>query len=233
MDDMTKWAVVVSAEHYESERLYGTDILTLPPPPPGTSDGATPDPSGSLPAGASKHLAADGSAERAPGATGGLTPGTSAAPAPGTSAAPTPGTSAALAAGDEALLIAATAEPVVFGLARSDADGTLHYTVNLLDAPIPAGNLASTTPGMRRLDEAAFGAISEQLNPRPAPERRTWLVSVDLPIEASSPGEAVRAFWSYVRELGPAELPAFVWPSGDELSMQAFVLGAEANQDPE
>jgi hypothetical protein len=36
-----------------------------------------------------------------------------------------------------------------------------------------------------------------------------------------------------VRDLGPAELPAYVWPSGDELAMQAFVLGAEANQDPE
>jgi hypothetical protein len=36
-----------------------------------------------------------------------------------------------------------------------------------------------------------------------------------------------------VAELGPGELPAFVWPSGDELAMQAFVLGTEANQDPE
>jgi hypothetical protein len=43
----------------------------------------------------------------------------------------------------------------------------------------------------------------------------------------------VRQFWSHVRELGPAELPTFVWPSGDELAMQAFVLGQEANQDPE
>jgi hypothetical protein len=34
-------------------------------------------------------------------------------------------------------------------------------------------------------------------------------------------------------ELGPRELPTFVSPSGDELAMQAFVLGAEANQDPE
>jgi hypothetical protein len=56
---------------------------------------------------------------------------------------------------------------------------------------------------------------------------------VALPIEATNQAEAVRQFWSYVRELGPAELPTFVWPSGDELAMQAFVLGAEANQDPE
>ena len=66
-----------------------------------------------------------------------------------------------------------------------------------------------------------------------APERRPWLVSVAMPIEADSPADAVRQFWSYVAELGPAELPAFVWPSGDELAMQAFVLGVEANQDPE
>jgi hypothetical protein len=64
-------------------------------------------------------------------------------------------------------------------------------------------------------------------------DRRTWLVSLDLPIEAATPAEAVRQFWSYVLELGPAELPTFVSPSGDELAMQAFVLGVEANQDPE
>jgi len=56
---------------------------------------------------------------------------------------------------------------------------------------------------------------------------------VALPIEAATPAEAVRQFWSHVTELGPAELPTYVWPSGDELAMQAFVLGAEANQDPE
>ena len=33
--------------------------------------------------------------------------------------------------------------------------------------------------------------------------------------------------------LGPKELPAFVTPSGNELAMQAFVLGVESNQDPE
>ncbi|GAA2376444.1 hypothetical protein [Dactylosporangium salmoneum] len=120
---------------------------------------------------------------------------------------------------------------VVFGLARADADGKLQYTVNLLDAPLPAGGLAGPV-GARRVDEAAYLAVAGKVG-RPAAGKRTWLVSVDLPIEATSPGEAVRAFWSYVRELGPAELPAFVWPAGDELAMQAYVLGAEANQDPE
>ncbi|WP_433613244.1 hypothetical protein ACQP2P_03620 [Dactylosporangium sp. CA-139114] len=135
-----------------------------------------------------------------------------------------------LAPGDEALLVAGGDEPVVFGLGRADQDGRLQYTVNLLDSPLPAGGLAARTG---RLDEASFLTVARQIEPpRPAP-RRTYLVSVDMPIEAASPGEAVRAFWSYVRELGPAELPAFVWPAGDELAMQAYVLGVEANQDPE
>ena len=49
--------------------------------------------------------------------------------------------------------------------------------------------------------------------PRSArPRRATWLVSLDLPIEAATPAEAVRLFWSYVQELGPGELPTFVSP---------------------
>jgi hypothetical protein len=63
--------------------------------------------------------------------------------------------------------------------------------------------------------------------------RRSWLVSIDLPIEATSAADAVREFWTYVRELGPAELPVFVSPTGDELAMQAFVLDIEANRDVE
>src|SRR5262245_22237668 len=63
--------------------------------------------------------------------------------------------------------------------------------------------------------------------------RRTWLVSVDLPIEAATPGEAVDQFWAYVRELGPDQLPAFVSPTEDELAMQAYVRGRSVNLDPE
>ncbi|MDG6100573.1 hypothetical protein Daura_03500 [Dactylosporangium aurantiacum] len=134
-----------------------------------------------------------------------------------------------LPAGDEALLVAALDEPVVFGVARADGEGRLRYTVNLIDAPLPFPGKA-LEPGTHPVDEAAFSAVPRA---EAAPAKRTWLVSVDLPIEASSPAEAVREFWAYVRDLGPAELPAFVWPVGDELAMQAFVLGAEANQDPE
>ncbi|GAA0740583.1 hypothetical protein Drose_03335 [Dactylosporangium roseum] len=171
---MAKWTVVVSPEQYESERLYGTDTLTVP------------------------------------------------------------GAAGELPAGDEALLVAAVEEPVVFGLARSDGAGALQYTVNLLDAPIPFPRTptAKLAAGVHPLDEAAYSSVTSRVRPV-GTERRTWLVSVDLPIEAATPAEAVRIFWSYVRDLGPAELPAFVWPSGDELAMQAYVLGAEANQDPE
>ena len=60
-----------------------------------------------------------------------------------------------------------------------------------------------------------------------------WIVSVSLPIEADSPADAVRAFWAYVQGLGPAELPAFVWPRGDELALQAYLLGEPVSLDPD
>lgn len=63
--------------------------------------------------------------------------------------------------------------------------------------------------------------------------RRTWLVSVDLPIEAASPAEAVAEFWAYLRELGPDQLPAFVAPIGDELAMRAYLAGEPHDLDPE
>ena len=50
---------------------------------------------------------------------------------------------------------------------------------------------------------------------------------------ARARAEAVREFWTYMDKLGPRELPAYVWPLGDELAMQAFVLGAVTNLDPE
>ncbi|GIG58331.1 hypothetical protein Lfu02_27030 [Longispora fulva] len=62
---------------------------------------------------------------------------------------------------------------------------------------------------------------------------RSWLVSVDLPIEAESPAAAVEQFWAYLRELGPSELPVFVSPADDELAMAAYVSGVEVNLDPE
>ncbi|MET7371148.1 hypothetical protein [Micromonospora arida] len=104
------------------------------------------------------------------------------------------------------------------------------YTRRAFDEPVPADLLTLDGP-VTAVQPAAFRALVDQLGPPPV--RRTWLVSLDLPIEAGTPAEAVRLFWSYVQELGPRELPAFVSPSGDELAMQAFVLGEQANQDPE
>ncbi|MFV2017631.1 hypothetical protein [Micromonospora sp. LOL_023] len=106
----------------------------------------------------------------------------------------------------------------------------VHYTCRAFDDPVPAASLTLTGP-VTAVDVATYRALAGQL--APTGDRRTWLVSLDLPIEAPTAAEAVRLFWSYVRDLGPRELPTFVYPSGDELAMQAFVLGAEANQDPE
>lgn len=130
-------------------------------------------------------------------------------------------------AGDELLLVAPVEPPVIFGLARVTGPGVATYTQRNIDAPQPAGGLAIDGP----LDEAAFRAAAARLGP--PPERRDWLVSVDLPIEAGTAAEAVRQFWSYVLALGPEELPAFVRPVEDELAVQAYVLGAPTSLDPE
>ncbi|MGC4893409.1 hypothetical protein [Micromonospora sp. DT31] len=104
------------------------------------------------------------------------------------------------------------------------------YTRRVLDEPVPVDGPVLDGPVVA-LDAARWRSLADRLGPPPT--RSTWLVSLDLPIEATSRAEAVRIFWSYVQELGPRELPAFVSPYGDELAMQAFVLGVEANQDPE
>jgi hypothetical protein len=68
----------------------------------------------------------------------------------------------------------------------------------------------------------------------PTPERRRdWLVTLSMPIEAVDKAEAVRQFWSYIRSLGPKELPTFVAPYGKELEGTSFLLGVEHEQDPE
>jgi hypothetical protein len=128
--------------------------------------------------------------------------------------------------GDRVVLVADLDQPAIFGLGRVAADRSVTYTRRLLDTPLPAAGLVAGP-----LDPGTFSAIEAAAGSPPA--RRTWLVSVDLPIEAESPADAVRQFWGYVRELGPGELPAYVWPAGEELAMQAYVLGTEANLDPE
>jgi hypothetical protein len=132
-----------------------------------------------------------------------------------------------VAAGDEVLLVAAVDPPVVFGVGRFAKTGFVKYTERNFDEPVPAD--AVLLEG-GEIEAGVFTAFAQRLMPG---RNRVWMVSLDLPIEAPTPGEAVRRFWSYVRELGPVELPTYVAPAGDELAMQAFVLGAEASQDPE
>src|SRR6185312_17515533 len=131
-------------------------------------------------------------------------------------------------AGDVVLLIAGS---LLFGLGRIRAANRVHYTHRLLDEPLPVGDLKLAGPGVYPLEPSVFEASAGVVDPgrRTDGSKRTWLVSVDMPIEAATPAEAARLFWSYVYELGPQQLPAFVSPSGNELAMQAFVLGVESN----
>lgn len=189
-DGTGTWAVLLTAERYEAERLVHHDTLELT----GLTDPARPGP------------------------------------------------------GDQVAVLV-DAPPRLVALGRVSAPGQRHredpddpqsptepetlvvaYTRRAFDEPVPADLLTLDGP-VTALEPAAYRALADQLGP--APTRRTWLVSLDLPIEAGTPAEAVRLFWSYVQELGPRELPAFVSPAGDELAMQAFVLGEQANQDPE
>jgi hypothetical protein len=133
---------------------------------------------------------------------------------------------AGVPAGEQVVLIVATSPPVVFGLGRTVRDDTVRYTRRLFDTPLPADGLAEGP-----VPPEVYADLAARAGP-PAPVR-TWLVGVDLPVEADSPAEAVRRYWSYLRELGPSELPAYVAPIEDELAMQAYLVGAEASLDPE
>jgi hypothetical protein len=202
---MAQWAVLIPAERFEAERLFHNETLELPETL-GTEEGTQP---------ADEPLA-----DSRPG---------------GPASAPRP------APGDEVLVVAHRPEPAVVAMGRisghpdaAPATGqavlAVTYTRRFFDDPQPAGGLALDAP-VSPVDPARFRALADRV--APAADQRTWLVSVDLPIEADSPAEAVRRFWSYVRDLGPRELPAFVSPTGDELAMQAYVLGEQAHLDPE
>ncbi|MEV4344158.1 hypothetical protein AB0J83_06740 [Actinoplanes sp. NPDC049596] len=134
---------------------------------------------------------------------------------------------------DEVLLVADGHVVALTRAAKTNGDDlVLTYLRRSFDNPIPATGL--TEGDLIPVDADTFRRFAKALGAEPTgPDRPTWLVSVALPIEANTPAEAVRQFWSHMLELGPAELPTYVWPSGDELAMQAFVLGVESNQDPE
>jgi hypothetical protein len=112
-------------------------------------------------------------------------------------------------------------------------EGTVlvRYSERSFDDPVPATGLP-VTPGWQSVTAAEHSRLAGLAGVQ-AGSRSVWFVSVALPIEAASRAEAVREFWTYLEKLGPRELPAYVWPLGDELAMQAFVLGAVTNLDPE
>ncbi len=98
-------------------------------------------------------------------------------------------------------------------------------------ASVAAGVVDEAEEGWRPLDPQQW---EELVGVLPTAERRSdWLVTLSLPVEAVDRAEAVRQFWSYVRSLGPTELPTFVARYGQEIDGTAFLLGAEHEQDPE
>ncbi len=149
--------------------------------------------------------------------------------------------------GHNVVLLVATDPPGLFGLGRvvgfrygetapvqAPRQATVRYTHRVFDEPIPVDALAVES-GVSALAPEAFDRLAGRVgaDQRVDADKAGWLVSLALPIEAASPAEAVREFWTYVTRLGPRELPAFVWPAGDELAMQAYVLGEPTNLDPE
>lgn len=146
------------------------------------------------------------------------------------------------AEGDPVALVAAASPPVLFGhgIVRGiDGDAAqVEYRARLFDEPPPVPADVAPEPaevGLHPLPPAQFTRLATlaDATAQAGDGRSVWFVSVAVPIEAVSPAEAVREFWTYVDKLGPKELPAYVWPLGDELAMQAFVLGAVTNLDPE
>jgi hypothetical protein len=144
--------------------------------------------------------------------------------------------------GDSVALVATGTPAVLFGhgiIRRHDGDAVVvEYRTRLFDdpPPVPADVVPSpAAPGLHPLPAAQFTRLSTLVTAasEAVAGRSVWFVSVAVPIEAASPTEAVREYWTYVDRLGPRELPAYVWPLGDELAMQAFVLGAVTNLDPE
>lgn len=156
------------------------------------------------------------------------------------------------AEGDAVVLVSGGTSGVLFGhgVVRGVADGlvSVEYRGRLFDEPppvpadvVPADAVpadvgaAGSVPGLYPLPPSQFTRLAAlvRASAEAGDGQSVWFVSLALPIEARSAAEAVREFWTYVDKLGPQELPAYVWPLGDELAMRAFVLGAVTNLDPE
>ncbi|MQM25069.1 hypothetical protein [Glycomyces albidus] len=115
--------------------------------------------------------------------------------------------------------------------ALGEFDGSAIAYRRRLEEPEKTAESAAAGEGWTSLTPDAWEDLVRAL---PTPERRRdWLVTLSMPIEAVDKAEAVRQFWSYIRSLGPKELPTFVAPYGREIEGTAFLLGAEHEQDPE
>jgi hypothetical protein len=146
---------------------------------------------------------------------------------------------------DAVALVTAGPASALFGLGvvvgRSAAGAVrVAYRERLYDDPptVPAQLMPAARPvppGLYPLPPSQYTLLSALAanQVQALSGHSVWFVSVALPIEAATRADAVREFWTYVDKLGPQELPAYVWPLGDELAMQAYVLGAVTNLDPE
>jgi hypothetical protein len=212
---MRCWAATVSEEMFAGERLYAFDSLVLPE---------------------ASHTSTDAPSD---GDSCDVTPDSVTPDSVPRDSVPRDSVSP----GDVVALVVAGEPPLLFGLGRirerhaAKEELAIAYTHRLFDNPLPVGDLpfGPVEQGLTELDPSHYARLAGRVSAqrRGDADISQWLVSVALPIEAASRAEAVREFWTYMAKLGPRELPAFVWPQGDELAMQAFVLGEEANLDPE
>jgi hypothetical protein len=115
--------------------------------------------------------------------------------------------------------------------ALGEVDGSAVAYRRRLEEPAKTVESSAAEAGWTELNPDVWEDLVRAL---PTPERRSdWLVTLSMPIEAVDKAEAVRQFWSYIRSLGPKELPTFVAPYGRELEGTSFLLGVEHEQDPE
>lgn len=150
------------------------------------------------------------------------------------------GDEVALAGAEGVFALGTVADKAVAYRRRLEEPVKTAATVSLDSASL---NSSAPLNDSSRSDDAAEGAGWTALDPEaweeligtlPTPERRSdWLVTLSMPIEAVDKAEAVRQFWSYIKALGPKELPTFVSPYGRELEGTSFLLGVEHEQDPE
>src|SRR5262245_1682365 len=98
------------------------------------------------------------------------------------------------AADDPVLLVAASAQPLVFGLgviegACDHGEITVAYRRRLFDQPVDLGAIEIHSPGLRLVEPDRYEQLAAVIPPpvtgAPGPKPE-WFVSVSLPIEADS-----------------------------------------------